>query len=766
MDAANPSSLTTAPLAKPGRSWLLANLPLRIKLLLAFLVMTTLATSAVAFFSDNSIRSSLTADAGERLQGQTQELALGVGNLVQRQVDLLRAFSLNNIVQDGIKQANTDYNLTPNIQNRLTQLDSRWAAAPETDPFVQDLLTNVVAGELQEYRNYFPDNVEIQVTDRYGALVGATNKVADYYQADEEWWQATWSNGQGAVWVGQPVFDQNTKSFSIAISVPVYGSNTASVAGILQATYRMDDLLDLLGGTRIGDTGGAYLIDALGTYTSPNKATQPLEADLLAQTQNTAIEYTEISYEGAPSFVSRVPVATITDNPVVAKLGWSVLVHQDRDEILAPVNATAQTTFLISLGTLVLAGLLALGIAQILSRPILRLTQAAQRLATGDLSHRLAFARSDEIGMLASSFDTMAATLEDRMAAEQAARADAQRLQQAETESRQHLELAVGEYLAFTQQVAHGDLTRRLPLRYEGALGELGLGLNAMVSNLHGITAQVQEATNAIASATAQILAATTEQAASSAEQSAAITETATSVEEVKVIAQQTARQATQIAEVGQSALQIAKQGGQAIESTIGGMGQVRAQVRQIAQLMHALTGHSQAIGTVITTVSELADQINHLGRNVAIESTRSGKQDQELSELARLVRELAERSKGASSEVRELLVEIQQATRSAVQGTEQGSKGVEEGAALVSQAGAAIHRLATEVEHGAQANVQMAAAAQQQMIGMEQIGLAMTAIQQATTQALLGTQQAEQAAQDLHSLAQSLQGAIATYRL
>ncbi len=429
------------------------------------------------------------------------------------------------------------------------------------------------------------------------------------------------------------------------------------------------------------------------------------------------------------------------------------------------------TTILVMIIAFVLLSLIVAGAWSVLfprrmMRPIAELQAATGRIAGGDMTARVELARNDELGLLGGAFNQMADTIRKHVDDLRLTNEETKRLQQAETESRQHLELAVGEYLAFTQQVSHGDLTRRLPLRYEGALGELGLGLNAMVSNLHGVTAQVQEATNAIASATAQILAVTTEQAASSAEQSAAITETATSVEEVKVIAQQTARQATQIAEVGQSALQIAKQGGQAIESTIGGMGQVRAQVRQIAQLMHALTGHSQAIGTVITTVSELADQINHLGRNVAIESTRSGKQDQELSELARLVRELAERSKGASSEVRELLVEIQQATRSAVQGTEQGSKGVEEGAALVSQAGAAIQHLAAEVEHGAQANVQMAAAAQQQMIGMEQIGVAMIAIQQATTQALLGTQQAEQAAQDLHSLAQSLQSAIATYRL
>jgi methyl-accepting chemotaxis protein len=133
---------------------------------------------------------------------------------------------------------------------------------------------------------------------------------------------------------------------------------------------------------------------------------------------------------------------------------------------------------------------------------------------------------------------------------------------------------------------------------------------------------------------------------------------------------------------------------------------------------------------------------------------------------VAQHVRDLAERSKDATAQVREILGEIRESTNGAVLVTEEGTKGVEVGSQRAAQAGQVIHRIAAEVESGAQANVQIAAAAQQQTAGMEQISQAMSSIQQATTQALASTRQAERAAQDLHVLAQSLQQTVAIYRL
>ena len=317
-----------------------------------------------------------------------------------------------------------------------------------------------------------------------------------------------------------------------------------------------------------------------------------------------------------------------------------------------------------------------------------------------------------------------------------------------------------------TSRLASGDLTARVDLVRADELGLLASSFNHMAASLHSMTRQVDEATGAIAAAAAEILAATTQQAASAAEQSAAITQTTTTIEEVKAIALQTAQQASQVAQDGQTMLQVARQGTQTIEDTLGGMTQIRQRVQEIAQTILTLAEQSQAIGTIISTVNDLANQSNLLALNAAIEAARAGEQGKSFAVVAQNVRELAERSKAATTQVQTILSEIQRATNNAVLVTEEGSKGAEAGSKLAAQAGQVIHRIAQEVESGAQANVQMTAAAQQQTVGMEQVGQAMANIQQATTQALAGTRQAERAAQDLHTLAQSLQQAVAVYRL
>ena len=85
--------------------------------------------------------------------------------------------------------------------------------------------------------------------------------------------------------------------------------------------------------------------------------------------------------------------------------------------IEADVTRLRRTVVAVPLVTALLAGLLALLIAEQLAHPLRELTGLAERMAHGDMDGRIYLSSRDEVGRLASAFNYMAAELQRQMAA-------------------------------------------------------------------------------------------------------------------------------------------------------------------------------------------------------------------------------------------------------------------------------------------------------------------------------------------------------------
>lgn len=104
--------------------------------------------------------------------------------------------------------------------------------------------------------------------------------------------------------------------------------------------------------------------------------------------------------------------ATLTAFAPVANLNWGVLVQQDRDVALAPVDQmAAQTWWLVGI-CVALAALVGAALAARIVRPLQRLRAAAELIAAGDFSRRTGLVRGDEIGDLGRAFDQMGESVE------------------------------------------------------------------------------------------------------------------------------------------------------------------------------------------------------------------------------------------------------------------------------------------------------------------------------------------------------------------
>jgi methyl-accepting chemotaxis protein len=367
------------------------------------------------------------------------------------------------------------------------------------------------------------------------------------------------------------------------------------------------------------------------------------------------------------------------------------------------VEATQLTALVVCAFLLALGAIFAVFIGRTISRPIQSITSAARKIGEGQLDTRIALVGRDEVGALAEAFNQMTSRLASALVAERSS---------AEKER---------------------------------------LARQAVIDTSHSLL-----------SAASGILESTTEQASGAQEQAAAVSETVATVNEVTKTAEEAAGRAGLVTQSAHEAMEAGKAGRQAIDETIAGMGAVREQVGSIAEGIVALAERAQAIGDIIATVSEIAEQTNLLALNAAIEASRAGEHGRGFSVVASEVKTLANESKKSTVQIRQILVEIQKATNSAVMATEEGTKRVGEAVQVVHRAGGTIKTLVAAVDDASQAAAQIAASADQQATGMSHIHLAMKNINEVTSRTLVATKQTERAARDLNNLAGQLKGLLA----
>lgn len=316
-------------------------------------------------------------------------------------------------------------------------------------------------------------------------------------------------------------------------------------------------------------------------------------------------------------------------------------------------------------------------------------------------------------------------------------------------------------------RIASNDLSVDIsPTKRNDEIGLLNLAFYQMVEQLRASINDITEGINLLGSSASEILASTTQVASGAAETAAAISETTTTIEEVRQAAQLSSQKASRVSENAHQIAQITKAGQLAVEGAINGMNEIQNQMDLVANTIVRLSEQSQQIGGIIASVNDVADQSNLLAVNASIEAAKAGEIGRGFAVVAIEIKGMAQQSKQATLQVRNILSDIQKATSAAVMATEQTSKAVEKGVKLSTQTGESIQKMADSSNNAVDAATQIVASSQQQVIGMDQIAIAMQNINQAGIENAASMIQAEKAAKGISDLGLKLKHLVDQYKV
>ncbi len=327
---------------------------------------------------------------------------------------------------------------------------------------------------------------------------------------------------------------------------------------------------------------------------------------------------------------------------------------------------------------------LGLAISRGIVRPIRETTEAARRIAAGDLDVHLQARGTDEVGRLQRALEDMAGALKANLDALAAKEAEA-------TCEAERSALAASQAREAAARVAAANATLREAVsgltRVAGQVGAATRDLTGLGQDIHQGARQQQESLEATVDAMAQMRDAVAE------------------------VAQNAADAAEATGQTRETAL-----GGEAVvRDTVAAMGRLKAMAESLKANMGQLDARSEGIGAVIQVISDIADQTNLLALNAAIEAARAGEAGRGFAVVADEVRKLAEKTMAATGQVGDNIKTIQSMTRDNTEAMDKTMEAVDATASLAGESGDRLRRILGAADAAAAQVRAIAAAAEQQ---------------------------------------------------
>jgi len=403
------------------------------------------------------------------------------------------------------------------------------------------------------------------------------------------------------------------------------------------------------------------LLSQLGELEAQNKVFVQKAMTLIKMVENNDSEAQINAY-----YVNDVlPTGKLLD-PIADAVAENQLqfMHEGSQNSHAVVKTALRDVALLSIIAFILAIVIGYIFARMISKPIITVAHATERIAAGDLKiEPLQIKNKDEIGSMAIAFNAMAQNLRE--------------LVQQIASSAEHVASSSEELTATAEQASHAS--------------------ENMVQSIQYVTGNANMQTMSVNGSVI------------------AINEMSSGVQQIASSAQTTSNLSIETA-------QKAISGNQAIQQTVQQMDSIHLTMNHLVRSVADMEHHLNEIGQVVDVITEIAEQTNLLALNAAIEASRAGEQGRGFAVVAAEVRKLAEQSSHSVAKIASLASVIQAGTSQVVHSTELGVNEVNKGIQIAHTAGQLFEEIKQNIDDVSKQVLEISAASQQISASTDQV--------------------------------------------